>query len=359
MEERIHSNSFNKTNPRESGVAVYSISNAKDLSAEISNYGLRILSLHTPDSHGKLANIVLGFNQFEDYKSDAGMYFGCIVGPFANRIQGASFQLNDSRIFLEKNEGENHVHGGANGYHNAIWELVEQDSNKLKFQKLFTEKQTGYPGNVLVEVSYTLHDSNALEIAYQAKSDKDTIISPTNHSYFNLQGEGQGSIQDHFVTINASKVLFMNDDLIPEQMVKVENTPFDLRVKKQLRDSLESKHPQFEITRGFDHCYVLKNNNDDNMQLAAIAEDPISGRVLKVLTTTPGVQLYTGNFLDGSLTGKSGKTYEKHAGFCLETQQFPNAPNRADFPSAQLTANTVYTSKTIYQFSTNIQLKNN
>lgn len=331
---------------------VYRISNSLGMSATVSNYGLRIVSLYVSDNQGKFDDVVLGFNSINDYKSETGQYFGCIVGQYANRIENGTFLLNNQKVELDTNDGNNHLHGGFKGYHQVDWELVSYQKNHIKFQHFFAEKDYLYPGNTMVTVRYEITEKNELILEYQAKSDKETIINLSNHSFFNLKGEGKGSILDHEITVHAHQYLAVDEKLIPIGVDSVENSPFDFREKSEIKQRLNLNSEQLKFTKGFDHCYVLKKDTNDELIHAATIEEKSSGRIMKVLTTEPGVQLYTGNFLNGKLIGKTGKQYEKHAGLCLETQRFPNSPNRRDFPNSFLKANQMYTSKTIYQFLT-------
>ncbi|CAM1373257.1 aldose epimerase family protein [Tenacibaculum xiamenense] len=339
------------------GIAFFALKNKNNVSVKITNYGLRILALSVPDRNGDFDNVVLGFNGMEDYLTESGQYFGCIIGQYANRIKNGRFNLNGKLIQLDQNEKENHLHGGLHGYHNVVWEAKVVSDSKLKFQYIFEESKTGYPGNTTVEVLYELTENNEFIITYEAIATEDTIISLTNHSYFNLKGEGNGTIEDHLVTINANYYLSIDEHYIPNKIQRVENLPLDLRNSRELNDSLVSKFSQISLANGIDHCYVLKKTLNDELNYAAKVEDTASGRIMKVYTTEPGVQLYTGNFLDGTLFGKSNKPYHKYAGLCLETQQFPNAPNEKEFPSPVLKANKKYTSTTVYQFLVNNQLK--
>lgn len=339
-------------------IEVCTIINENGLSATITNYGLRILALHTPDKNKNFDNIVLGFNDIEQYHSEEGAYFGCIIGPFANRIEKAKYLQDGKQIELEANEGQNHVHGSSKGFHTVIWDIVHKDSNLVKFGHRSSEIETGYPGTMNIQVTYELTNKDELVISYLGETDTSTIMSLTNHSYFNLKGEGDGSILDHYIQIDAINYVTVNKELIPLEISPVENTPFDFREPSLIGKGLEIAHEQFENTKGYDHCFVLKALNNDELKHAVNLEDKTSGRVLDVFTTEPGIQLYTGNFLDGKLKGKSGEKYEKYSGLCLETQQFPNSPNRPDFPNPTIGPKKKYQSKTIYQFSVTNKYQN-
>ncbi|SED13773.1 aldose 1-epimerase [Tenacibaculum sp. MAR_2009_124] len=339
------------------GIGFFTLANKNNVSIKITNYGLRILTLNVPDKNGHIEDVVLGFDKLDDYLTESGQYFGCIIGQYANRIENGRFILNGKKIQLDKNEKGNHLHGGCYGYHNVIWEVSAVSHNKLNFQYTFKESETGYPGTTKVEVFYELTENNEFIITYEAKSDKDTIISLTNHAYFNLKGEGNGTIEDHFVKINANHYLSINESCIPNEIQEVDSLPLDLRDSTELKDVLRSEFSQITLANGLDHCYVLKKELNNHLNYTATVEDKSSGRILNVYTTEPGVQLYTGNFLDGTLVGKSQKAYQKYAGLCIETQQFPNAPNEKEFPSPVLKASKKYTSTTVYQFLVNNQIK--
>ena len=330
----------------------YEIHNENNISISVTNFGLRIMSLKVPNNRGVLVDVVLGFDDLDDYHKKEGQYFGSIIGQYANRIEGGQFSIHKNRYQLEKNEGNNHIHGGSKGYHTVIWKLIEASIGKLKFYHFFEDNTNGYPGNTHVFVTYSITNDDEFIIEYEVTSDKDTIINVTNHSYFNLKGEGNGDVLDHLITIHSDFYLQTNKDLIPEEIKLVENTPLDLRLATRIGNPSAFEHPELKNSKGFDHCYVLKKQHNDELVHAATLEEISGGIIMKVYTTEPGMQFYTGNFLNGSLTGKSGYNYHEYAGVCLETQRYPNSPNRSDFPTSVLKSNTRFTSKTIYQFST-------
>lgn len=335
---------------------IYEISNKNGVRLRVSNFGLRILSLYVPNKNGDSIDVVLGFNNLDDYLHESTQYFGSIVGQYANRIKDAQFNLNGVTYYLEKNEGDSHIHGGSNGYHFVHWNLVKQSSNKLRFHCFFPDKENGYPGNTHVFVNYSISDKNEFIIEYEATSDADTIINLTNHSYFNLKGEGNGNILDHWVSIDSNYYLSVDDNSIPREISSVEGTPLDFRIRTMIGSEEKFQHKELKNSLGFDHCYVLKDELNQELVHAATVEESEGGIIMKVFTNEPGFQFYTGNFIDGDMKGKLGETYKKYAGFCIETQRFPNSPNREDFPSSILRSNERYTSKTIYQFLVNNQL---
>ena len=331
---------------------IYHINNKNNVSISITNFGLRVLALKVPNKDGDLVDVVLGFDNLDDYQNESTQYFGSIVGQYANRIENAQFTLNEIDYHLEKNGGNNHIHGGSNGYHKVSWKLVKADKNNLRFYHLFTEEKNNYPGDTHVYVNYSINDQNEFMIEYEATSEKDTIINLTNHTYFNLKGEGNENVFDHFITINSDSYLTTNKEIIPLKIKSVIDSPFDHRTKNRIGDFLENLSEPLKPSKGFDHCYVLKDKLNNELIHAATLEEPENGIIMKVFTTEPGIQLYTGNFLDGLTKGKTGKPYPQYSGVCLETQKFPNSPNRPDFPSALLKKNHQYKSTTIYSFST-------
>jgi len=336
-------------------VDLYMLRNAKGMEVDIITYGGRISSLKAPDKNGKYENVVLGFDSISQYVSD-NPFFGALIGRYGNRIAKGEFSLNGKKFSLPLNDGENHLHGGEKGFDKEVWKVEEvQDSkNSLKFSYLSKDMEQGYPGNLNTIVTYTLNDDNSLDVLYEATTDKKTIINLTQHSYFNLSGDFSSTILDQEVKINADKYLPIDATFIPTREQKnVEGTPFDFREAKSVgRDIVkENEDEQLKRGLGFDHCWVL-NEQNSGVRFAASAYHPESGRLLEVSTDELGIQFYTGNFLDGTLTQKGGDgTYGKRSGFCLETQHFPDSPNQDDFPSVVLAPGEKYTSKTSLKFS--------
>ncbi|OUJ71681.1 galactose mutarotase [Hymenobacter crusticola] len=344
--------SFGKTTDGQE-VQLYTLTNAHGLKATISTYGGTVTSLQVPDKAGKLGNIVLGFDNVSGYQSPAflksGPYFGALIGRYGNRIKGGKFTLDGKEYTLAKNNGPNSLHGGKKGFDKVIWaaEPVASatDGQALKLTYLSKDGEEGYPGNLSVTVVYTLTDSDELKIDYTAKTDKATPVNLTNHSYFNL-GYGQDKdVLGHEVTLPADRYTVVDETLIPTGELKpVKGTPFDFTTSHTIGERIA------QVPGGYDHNWVLNNASGSGMHPAATVYEPTSGRTLEVTTTEPGVQFYTGNFLDGTLKGTGDVTYGKHYGFCLETQHFPDSPNQPKFPSTVLKPGDTLHSTTVYRF---------
>jgi aldose 1-epimerase len=336
-------------------VDLYTFSNSKGVEAAITNYGGIIVSLKTPDRNGKTADVVLGFDSLEGYLGDH-PYFGAIIGRYGNRIAKGKFSLNGQEYSLAKNNGENHLHGGIRGFDKVVWRAKEDPaSNSLALSYLSKDGEEGYPGNLAVNVTYTLTDDNELKIEYTATTDKATVVNLTNHSYFDLRGQGQGDILGHRILIAADRFTPVDSGLIPTgELRHVEGTAFDFRQPRAIGERINAAEEQIQIGKGYDHNFVL-NQRGGELALAARASEPESGRVMEVHTTEPGVQFYTGNFLDGTVRGKSGKPYPQRSGFCLETQHFPDSPNKPNFPTVVLKPGDRYRTTTVYRFTTDSQ----
>lgn len=339
--------------PDGEAVKKYTMTNAEGMEVSVLNYGGIITSLKVPDKNGKIEDVVLGFNSLEGYLTPP-PYFGAIIGRYGNRIAEGKFSLDQTQYTLAKNDGPNHLHGGNKGFDKVVWkvtEITESDHVALQLHYLSEDMEEGYPGNLNTTVTYTLSNDNALKVSYQANTDKKTIVNLTQHSYFNLSGDFSKPILDHEIVINADTFLPVDATLIPTGVFKeVAETPFDFRTSKPIGKEIEAENQQLERGLGYDHCWVL-NRDSKGMSLAATAHDPKSGRFMEVFTTEPGVQFYSGNFLDGTLPSKSGGTYAKRSGFCLETQHYPDSPNQEDFPSVVLTPEQTYSSETTFKFS--------
>jgi aldose 1-epimerase len=336
------------TTPDGQAVELYTLRNSKGAEARIMNYGGVLVSLKVPDRTGALGDVVAGLDSFQDYLKPP-PYFGAIIGRYGNRIGNARFTLNGVEYNLSKNDGQNSLHGGARGFDKRLWRanLVSPQSLQLKYRS--ADGEEGYPGNLDVTVKYTLTDANELRIDYLATTDKETVVNLTNHSYFNLAGEGD--ILAHEVTINADRFTPIDKGLIPTGELKdVTGTPFDFRTATPIGKRIEEKDQQLMFAGGYDHNWVL-NRSGNGLETVAKVSDPKSGRVMEVLTTQPGLQFYTGNFLDGTLKGK-GRTYTRRSAFCMETQHFPDSPNKPGFPSTVLEPGSVYESTTVYRFAT-------
>ena len=333
-------------------VTLYTLTNTNGLRVRITNYGAILVSLEVPDRDGKLADITLGFNALDGYLA-VHPYFGATVGRYANRIGKARFELDGVEYELAANDGENHLHGGIKGFDKVVWRpenLWANDNEALvKMSYISEDDEEGYPGNLACAVTYTLTKDDELKINYEAETDKTTVVNLTNHSYFNLAGQGTGDILGHELTLNADKYTPVDEGLIPTGEIRsVKDSPMDFTLPMSIGSRIK------QVGDGYDHNYVLNSGGGALalLALAARAYEPTSGRVMEIYTTEPGVQLYTGNFLDGSLTGKAGKVYKKHYAFCLETQHFPDSPNKPEFPSVVLQPGQKYTSVTVHKFST-------
>lgn len=326
----------------------YEISNQAGAKVSILTYGGIVQSLSVPDRNGIFADVVLGFSTVEAYeKQDA--YIGALVGRCANRIENACFVLNGTKYSLFPNDGKNHLHGGKIGFNQKIWKAETEGESLLLFLES-ADGEEGYPGNVKVCVTYTLTEENALEITYTGKSDKDTILNLTNHSYFNLKGEGNGSILDHTLQLFAKNYTENSQECLPTGVISpVEGTPMDFLTPKRVGRDIDASFVQLGYGQGYDHNWIL-DKKDKALCKAAVLQEETSGRKMEVYTTMPGIQLYTANALNGSFSGKSGVPYTKRCALCLETQFFPNAVKYSHFPSPVLKAGEPYYAQTIYRF---------
>lgn len=335
-------------------VDLYTLINAHGLEAKITNYGGIVVSLMVPDRHGKLGDVVLGYNNLEGYLQK-NPYFGCIIGRYGNRIAKGKFMLQGVEYTLAQNNGENHLHGGIKGFDKVVWnaKAVTSDAGVgVELTYLSQDGEEGYPGNLSVTVTYTLTNDNALQIDYVATTDKATVVNLTHHSYFNLAGAGVGDILEHEVRLDADRFTPVAAGLIPTgELRHVKGTPMDFTQPATIGARIDQEDEQLRLGKGYDHNWVLKSGGGA-LALAARVDEPTTGRIMEVYTTEPGLQFYTGNFLDGSITGKEGKVYQRRYGFCLETQHFPDSPNHPDFPSTVLKPGEKYTQTTIYKFST-------
>lgn len=353
----IYANTINPDNFKAviegDSVNMYTLTNKNGLKADFTNYGQRLIALHVPDKDGEMGDVVLGLPTLDAYMNGPKNNFGAVIGRYGNRIAKGKFSIGNTEYQLAKNNGENHLHGGTIGFDAVIWKARQSDIDQIEFTRISPDMEEGYPGNLDVKVTYELTDENELKISYEATTDKATIVNLTNHSYFNLKGEGKGDINDHVMMINASGYTPVDAGLIPIGTIEsVEGTPFDFTSPKTIRQDLNSNHPQMVIGGGYDHNFVLNETpkNSEGLVLAARVTEPASGRVMEVYTSEPGVQLYGGNFLNGSSTGKGGKPYMKRNAFCLETQHFPDSPNQPDFPGTLLKPGEIYKSITVYKF---------
>jgi aldose 1-epimerase len=336
----------------EAPIRIYTLTNQKGIEVRIMNYGGIVVSIKTPDRNGTPADIVLGFDSLSGYTANPSPFFGALVGRYANRIAHARFTLDGVQYKLEDNDHGNTLHGGTHGLDKAVWMPRELPDGGLELTVTSPDGDEGFPGNLKVTVVYHLTDANELKIDYSATTDKDTVVNLTNHSYFNLKGEGQGDILSHRISINADRFTPVDAGLIPiGELRPVNGTPFDFRKPALIGAHIEDNDEQLKLGHGYDHNWVL-NKKGNELSLAARVEEPSTGRVLEVLTTQPGLQFYTGNFLDGTIHGKGSKAYQRRYGFCLETQHFPDSPNQPKFPTTELKPGETFHNTTVFRFGT-------
>lgn len=334
-------------------VDMYTVKNSKGMELKAITLGGIIQSLNVPDKAGKFDDVVLGFDSVAPYEENK-PFFGAIIGRYGNRIANGEFKLDGHTFHLPKNDGPNTLHGGDKGFNKRMWTaepFEKKDSAGVIFTYLSKDGEEGFPGNLKVKVTYTLSNNNELTFDYQATTDKATPVNLTQHSYFNLSGEGSGDILSHVLRLNANQFTPVDKVLIPTGEIRdVKGTPMDFTTPTPIGARINSDYEQIVLGKGYDHNFVL-GRKGHGMDLAAHVKDPKSGRVLEVFTTEPGVQFYSGNFLDGTLTGKNGHKYQKREGLCLETQHFPDSPNHPNFPSTILRAGKTYHSTTMLKFS--------
>lgn len=334
-------------------IDLYTLTNRNGMEAKITNYGGIVVSLKVPDRNRKFADVVLGFNDLESYLKPHPS-FGAAIGRFANRIAKGRFTLNGVEYKLAVNNGENHLHGGIKGFDDVVWSAQDHETSAgpaVRMSYLSKDGEEGYPGNLQVTMLYTLTNTNELRIDYTATTDKDTVINLTHHSYFNLLGEGNGDILTHRLQLNADRFTPTDAGSIPTgELRSVVGTPFNFLTAMAIGERIAQADEQLKFGNGYDHNFVISGRLG-RLRRAAEVYEPQTGRVMEVWTTEPGVQLYTGNFLDGTLTGKSGKRYQQRSGLCLETQHYPDSPNKPSFPTTTLKKGATFRSTTIYRFS--------
>ncbi len=334
-------------------VDLYTLTNKNGIEVRAITYGGIIVSLRVPDKHGNFDDVVLGYDSLGGYLAKS-PYFGAIIGRYGNRIGKAKFTLDGKEYQLAANNGPNALHGGLKGFDKVVWKaepFERQGEVGVAFTYTSRDGEEGYPGNLAVKVTYTLTDKDELIIAYHATTDKATPVNLTNHSYFNLSGAGKRDVLGHEVMLNADHFTPVDETLIPTgKIAGVSGTPLDFTKPTAIGARIESNDQQMVFGKGYDHNFVI-NRQGPGLALAARVYEPTTGRVLEVETTEPGVQFYTGNFLDGSITGKGGHVYKQRYGFCLETQHFPDSPNKPEFPSTIVRPGKAYESRTIYRFS--------
>jgi aldose 1-epimerase len=349
--ENISTSDYGVT-PKGDSIKKYTLTNKNGMKVEVINFGGIITSLTAPDRNGKYEDVVLGFTKPEGYFNGNPYYFGALIGRYGNRIANAKFTLEGKAYAIDKNDGPNSLHGGKEGFHTRFWNIEAVKNAKfptLKLSYTSADGEEGYPGKLTTIVFYTLTDENALEISYEAETDKPTVVNLTQHSYFNLSGNFTKTITDHELQINADHFLPVNETLIPTGEQKaVKGTPFDFTVSKPIGKDIGADDDQLKKGKGYDHNWIL---NGKGLRSIAKVYHQGTGRLMEVFTDEPGVQFYSGNFLDGKFDTKTGGKNEFRTGFCLETQHFPDSPNQPSFPSTELKPGQKYQSKTIYKFS--------
>jgi len=334
-------------------VELFTLTNSRGSEAAIVTYGGAVVSLKVPDKSGKLGDVVLGYDSIADYEKHSA-YFGALIGRYGNRIGKGKFSIDGREYSLATNNGENHLHGGIKGYDKVVWKArpsTDTAGANLELSYLSPDGDEGYPGTLNIKVVYTLTENNELKIVYSATTDKPTVVNLTHHSYFNLAGAGNPSILDHVLTLNASRFTPTDAGSIPSgELRSVTGTPFDFTKPHGIGVRINFDEEQLKFGKGYDHNFVL-DKKGKALSLAGTVYEKTTGRVMEVLTTEPGIQFYSGNFLDASIKGKSGQEYPRRSGFCLETQHYPDSPNKKNFPSTVLRPGQRYSQTTIYKFS--------
>jgi len=333
-------------------VDIYSLANDAGMRVDILTFGCIIARLEVPDRRGRIDNVVLGLSNLEDY-ARLGGHFGAIAGRYANRMAGGRFVIDGKTYQLDLNAPPNAIHGGRKGFHKVVWQGSADSGEQVSLRYLSRDGEESFPGNLDVEVRYSLGATNELRIDYAATTDKPTVLNLTNHSYFNLAGEGSGDVLDHLVTIEADHFTPEDATQVPTGEIRpVAGTPFDFTTPRPVGERIRANDEQLIIARGYDHNWVLRQQQGEGPRLAARAHEPVTGRILEVLTDAPGLQLYAGNSLNGAVVGPSGRAYRQSDGLCFETQAFPDAPNHPNFPSAILRPGERFRSTTLFRFST-------
>lgn len=327
---------------------------AGDLIMQVTNFGGRVVVLQTPDRNGSYEDIVLGFNNLDNYVNNSGERFlGAVVGPYANRISNGTYSINDQTYTFPQNNNDNTLHGGLKGLDMVVWDVKQVNDSAIVLTYLHPDGQEGMPGNLQIEMTYTLTGDNEFKVDYQAITDKATHVNISHHSFFNLKGEGRGTILDNVMTIAASQTTPVDDELIPTgEVTPVDGTPFDFRTPHLIGERINQEDVQLANGGGYDHNWVLDRKSDDDMEFAVSVYEPTTGRYMEVFTDQPALQFYSGNFFDGTTVGKYGRTLNYRESLALETQKYPDTPNHPQFPSTLLIPGQTYTHHCIYKFST-------
>ncbi|GBU08324.1 aldose 1-epimerase [Bacteroidales bacterium] len=346
----LRSDDFKKTIDGKD-VDLFILRNDNGLEMTICNYGAKIVSLHVPNREGKMVDVVLGHSSIDEYLVSKEPYFGGVCGRTCNRIANGKFTLDDKEYTLAVNNGPNNLHGGIKGFNAVVWDVKQVDDSSIELHYLSKDGEEGFPGNLSTTIRYKLYNDNGLEIIYKATTDKATIINLTNHSYFNLSGAGDPSIDDHILLINADTYLPTDETSIPYgKAAMVGRTPMDFMTPREIGERIDEKFEALIFGKGYDHCFRL-NKEGKELSFCAQVTSPKTDIMMRVFTTEPGVQLYTGNWMDGSFAGKDGKTYPMRSALCLETQHFPDSINKSIYPSVVLRPEDTFESKTAYLFS--------
>ena len=333
-------------------VRLFTLKNKNNMEASLTNYGGRIVSLLVPDSSGKLVDVVVGFDRVSDYVTSTEPYFGATIGRYGNRIAKGSFVIDGKTYQSSINNAPNMLHGGKMGFQNVVWDAEQTNDQTLVLTYLSKDMEEGFPGNLKVKVTYTLTDDNELKLDYEATTDKITVVNLTNHAFFNLNGEGSGNILNHTLEVNADKYIPVDTTLIPTgKILPVDGTPFDFRKMVAIGKRISEENEQLKNGLGYDHNFVLNRSNTNGLQAAATVTGDKSGITMQVFTTEPGLQFYSGNFMQSKNTFKSGVKDDFRTAFCLETQHFPDSPNQPSFPSTLLKPGETYRSTSVYKFS--------
>ena len=335
------------SSPGNKQTVLHKLKNNKGLEVDVTNYGARFVTIFFPDRNNKITDVVVGFDSIEGYLTSTETYYSALVGRYANRIARGNFTLNGKQYHLSINNSPNHLHGGPNGFHTQVWDVKSVSDNSISLSYLSPDGEENYPGNLQVNVTYSLSENNELVIEYEASTDQATVLNLTSHPFFNLNGQASGRIEDHSLQIQADQYTPVDASLIPTGIESVENTSFDFRAAKKIGRDINDQHVQLGYGSGYDHNFVLNGNG---FRIVATAIGDQSGIAMDVLTDQPGMQLYTGNFMKGENKIKYGKLDHYREAFCLETQHFPDAPNQPLFPSTVLEPGQNFRSKTIYKF---------
>lgn len=340
------------TNINEKMVSLYTLKSGNDMYMQVTNFGGRIVSLWVPDKNGNLDDVVLGHKTIQEYIDYEGERFiGCVVGRYANRIAEGKFDIDSVTYHVPVNNNGQSLHGGLKGLDMVVWDVDQVSENELQMSYVSPDGEEGYPGILKIKMTYLLTKNNELKITYSAVTDKPTVINLSHHGFFNLKGEGKGTINDHILTINADYITPVNEVLIPTgELMPVESTPFDFRSPVAIGERVNDNHEQLKYGMGYDHNWVLTRNSEKEIELAACVHEPSSGRYMEVWTDQPGIQFYGGNFFDGNGKGKYGATFNYREAIALETQHFPDSPNQPNFPSTRLNPGEEYTQTCIYKF---------